>query len=222
MRRILTVVVWTLGLSACMIMPSSGADAWKEEVLLHDGQKIIVERSQTYGPKPVIATWPNVREHTLRFSVPGSTRELRWTAEFGADIGGYVEFVPLAVHVLQTTPYVIATPVGCLGYNKWGRPNPPYVVFRHDGKAWQRLPFAELPVEFKDVNLVVSASAQYAEELRELRLVDVATVRRLNESTRPPEFRSIVREPLPAARLCPQYSGSPKAPNAIPMGPKGD
>lgn len=183
-------------LNACTVLPVSGADSWKEEVLLHDGQKIIVERTQTYGPTPVIAQWPNVRSHSLRFSVPGSTRELRWTAEFAADIGGYVEFVPLAVHVLQATPYVIATPVGCLGYNKWGRPNPPYVVFRHDGVAWQRQPLAELPIQFKDVNLVVSASAQYAEELSKLRTVDVAAVRRLNRSAQPAELKSILRTPV--------------------------
>jgi hypothetical protein len=70
------------------------------------------------------------------------------------------------------------------------------VVFRHDGKAWQRLPFAELPVEFKDVNLVVSASAQYAEELRALRLVDVASVRRLNQSTQPVQLKTILRDPI--------------------------
>jgi len=193
MIRPVSAAAWAISLSACMALPTAGADSWKEEAMLHDGQKMIVERSQTYGPKPVIATWPNVREHTLRFSVPGSTRELQWTAEFGADIGGYVEFVPLAVHVLQTTPYVIVTPVGCLGYNKWGRPNPPYVVFRHDGTAWQRVPLTDLPVEFKDVNLVVSASAQYAKELRALRMLDVATVRRLNASTQPAELKAILR-----------------------------
>jgi hypothetical protein len=26
-----------------------GGDSWKEDVLLHDGKKLIVERSQTYG-----------------------------------------------------------------------------------------------------------------------------------------------------------------------------
>jgi hypothetical protein len=190
------MLAWVVSLNACMVMPSAGADSWKEEVLLHDGRKIIVQRSQTYGPKPVIAQWPNVREHTLRFSIPGSTRELRWTAEFAEDTGGYVEFVPLALHVLQSTAYVIATPVGCLGYNKWGRPNPPYVVLRHDGKTWQRVPLAELPTEFMEVNLVVSASAQYAQELSALRLVDVANVRRLNASTQPPELRSILRGPI--------------------------
>lgn len=196
-----SILIWAIGLSACMVLPTSGADSWKEEVLLHDGQKIVVERSQIYGPTPVIDKWPLVREHTLRFSLPGSTRELRWTAEYAADIGGYVEFVPLALHVQQATPYVIAAPVGCQGYNKWGRPNPPYVVFKHDGTTWQRISLTELPTQFKDVNLVVSASAQFAVELRNLRLVDVVAVRRLNESTQPPEFKTIVREAMPEVRL---------------------
>lgn len=202
----------TLLLGACAALPSSGADRWQEEVLLHDGQKIVVERSQIYGPTPVIATWPIVKEHTLRFALPGTARELTWTAQSAADTGGYSELHPLAVHVLNSIAYVIATPVGCLSYNKWGRPNPPYVAFRRDGAHWRRLPLTELPTAFKDINLVLGTEAQYAKELRRQHLVDAPTVRRLNEDARAPELKSIVREAMAPGR-CPMAPSSPKAPN---------
>lgn len=195
-------------MSAC----ATGTDSWKEEVLLHDGQKVVIERHQTYGPRPVIDKWPKIKDHTLSFSLPGSTRALTWKSEYAEDIEGNMDFVPLALHVLDGRPYVVATPVGCLGYNKWGRPNPPYVVFMHDGKAWQRIPLTELPTQFKDINLVVGTSARAAEALTALPLVDVEAVRRFNSGVQPIEFKSILREPLPPGK-CPQYSSSPKAPN---------
>lgn len=39
----------TLGVAMSACAGFLGGDSWQEEVLLHDGQKIIVERSQTYG-----------------------------------------------------------------------------------------------------------------------------------------------------------------------------
>jgi len=39
-------------------------------------------------------------------------------------------------------------------YNKWGRPNPPYVVFKYNGKDWQRVSLTELPDEIKTPNLI--------------------------------------------------------------------
>ncbi|MHB1198394.1 MAG: hypothetical protein ACYCZ6_02320 [Polaromonas sp.] len=198
-RTLGSVLALAFGLGACAALPAmgaGGADSWKEEVLLHDGQKIIVERNQTYGPRPVIDKWPKIKEQTLSFTLPGSTRELTWKSEYAEDIGGNMNFVPLALHVLESRPYVIATPVGCLGYNKWGRPNPPYVVFKHDGKTWQRIPLTELPTQFKDINLVVGTSARAAEALTALPLVDVEAVRRFNRDVRPVEFKTILREPL--------------------------
>lgn len=43
------ILVLTLGVS--MSPYGFGGDSWKEEVLLHDGSKMIVERSQSYGAR---------------------------------------------------------------------------------------------------------------------------------------------------------------------------
>jgi hypothetical protein len=51
----------------------------------------------------------------------------------------------------------VTSPMGCLSYNKWGRPNPPYVVFKYDGNAWKRIPLAELSSETKMLNLIFSS-----------------------------------------------------------------
>jgi len=52
--------------------------SWKEEVLLHDGNTVIVKRSQTYGGRHEIGQSPPVREHTISFSMLGSGNAIRW------------------------------------------------------------------------------------------------------------------------------------------------
>lgn len=66
-------------MSACAQIGRGGVDSWKEEVLLHDGQKIIVERSQTDGGRHEVGQSLPVKEHTIRFATPNSTTPISWT-----------------------------------------------------------------------------------------------------------------------------------------------
>ena len=132
-------LILTLGvsMSADAGLFGFGGTSWKEEVLLHDGQKIIVKRSQDYGGRHEPGKGAPVKEHTITFTLPHSNNKLSWTSEYGDDLGR-TNFNLLALHVLNGTPYLVVEPNLCLSYNKWGRPNPPY-VFKYDGKAWQRI-----------------------------------------------------------------------------------
>jgi len=112
-----------------------------------------------------------------------------------------------------------------LSYNKWGRPNPPYVVFKYQNKAWGRITMQELPAEFKTPNLIFSSPDNEVEKLGK-GFVTVAMVQHANSDLTQPEFKTILREPYPtAAGGCPDYSSprymSPKAPNPIPPQGKG-
>lgn len=103
-----------------------GSTSWKEEVLLHDGSKIVVERSQSRGGRHEIGQSSSVKEHEITFTLPGTNKSVTWKDEYSEDIG-HSNFDLLALHILNGTPYIAAAPFGCLSYNKWGRPNPPYV-----------------------------------------------------------------------------------------------
>lgn len=201
------------GMSACAM----GGTSWKEEVLLHYGKKIIVERSQTYGGRHEIGQSPPIKEHTISFSLPNSKKTLTFKSEFSEDVGR-ANLNLLALHVLNDTPYLVAEPNLCLAYNKWGRPNPPYVIFKYDGKAWQRISLSQLPAEFKAINLIVNNGRE--EDIQRAAsgpgYVSVADVQHINSSLTQPEFKIILREALKRER-CPQYSSSPKAP--IPVVP---
>lgn len=175
-----------------------GGTSWKEEVLLHDGQKIIVKRSQSYGGQHEIGQPSPIKEHTISFTPPGSKTEFTWTSEYGEDIGR-TNFNLLALHVLNGTPYVIASPNLCLSYNKWGRPNPPYVFFKYDGKEWRRVEVSELPAEFKTVNIDFRMTWHIRDKKIKFDaggLLSAETIKRHNEENEEPEYRTILREPL--------------------------
>lgn len=201
-KTILLASTLGIAMSACAQTARSGADTWKEEALLHDGRKLMVERFQTYGGRHEVGQPSAVTEQAITFMLPSSGRSLSWTSEFGPDLGR-TDFNPLALHILGDTPYVVAEPNLCLSYNKWGRPNPPYVVFKHDGTAWQRIPLEQLPAQFTTFNLVISYGSRQAREnaLRPLGYVSAEGVREDNSTLRQPEYKTILREPLPEQRI---------------------
>lgn len=194
-----------------------GGDSWKEEVLLHDGSKMTVERTQSYGGRHEFGQEPGIKEHSISFKLPNANMEISWTSEFGEDTGT-TYFDLLALHISNGIPYIVATPNLCLSYNKWGRPNPPYVIFKHDGKEWQRITIQELPAEFTSINLLVDTFG-HNDVKRAIKsgFISAETVRKLNGGLKQAEFKSILREALPREK-CPQYSSSPKAP--IPIAPR--
>lgn len=186
-----------LGLMLMMgVSMSACSDSWKEEVLLHDGQKIIVNRSQTYGGQHEIGQPSPIKEHTISFPLPNSNKNITWTSEYGEDIGR-TNFQLLAVHVLNGTPYIVASPNLCLSYNKWGRPNPPYVFFKHDGKEWQRISSEEFPTEFRTINVALDIQGREVEVLNKAGFVSAVKIAKLNAHIKTPELRTILREPLP-------------------------
>lgn len=194
-------VILTLGssLSVNAGLFGLGGDNWKEEVLLHDGQKIIVERSQTYKGRSEPGQPAPIGEHTIRFSLPGSSKTITWTSDYGENIGR-TDFNLSALHVKNSTPYVVAEPNLCLSYNKWGRPNPPYVVFRYDGTVWERIAFDALPSEFTTVNVVKRIRGIDVENLVKAKEISADQVAGLNAGLERPETKAILREKLPEVR----------------------
>ena len=193
--RLFTTICLVLTLGVSMSAYGFGGDSWKEEVLLHDCSKMIVERSQRYGGRHEIGQPPPIKEHTIAFTLPGSNNRLTWTSEYGEDIGR-TNFFLLAVHVLNGTPYIVVSPNLCPSYNRWGRQNPPYVLFKYDGKAWQRIPLEELPIEFKTINVALDILGREVENLTSLGFVSSEKIKELNHHTTRPEYKTILREPM--------------------------
>lgn len=170
----------------------SGSTSWKEEVLLHDGSKIVVERWANRGGRHEIGQQPPIKEQNLSFTVPLTNERISWKSEFSADVGA-ADLEPLQLGIVKGLVYLVAVPVGCLSYNKWGRPNPPYIVFQYQDKAWKRITLQELPAEAKTPNLVISSPDNEIERTGRSSFT-ADDIRKINSSLRQPEYQSILRE----------------------------
>jgi hypothetical protein len=167
---------------------------WKEEVLLHDGGKIIVTRTVERGGRHEIGQKPSYKEQSLIFTIPGTNQQVIWEDKFSEDLGS-ANFLPMVLEISGGSPYIVAYPMGCLSYNKWGRPNPPYAFFKYDDKVWQRIPLQELPVEIKTPNLIFS-SPDLAVEKFGTRFISSEMIKQLIDGYKQPEYKTILREPV--------------------------
>ena len=195
-------LILILGVSMIAVagMLGSGGNKWKEEVLLHDGATMIVERSQSYVVQSELGQSAPIREHSISFTPPGSNKLVAWTSGYQEELGR-MNLNLLAVHVLKGTSYVVASPNLCLSYNKWGRPNPPYVLFKYREGAWQRISLNDFPIEFTTINVALSIQKFQAEELTKIGLISAMKIKELNQPPEIPEFASILRAELPKAYI---------------------
>jgi hypothetical protein len=176
------------GMSACAMGDKT---SWKEEVMLHDGTKIVVERTQTYGgyAEPA-STERDVAKEEWVFRTPGSGEKVVWKSDFRRPPEGD-SLMLLQINFLDGVPYVATSPAGCLSYNHWKRPNPPYVFFKYEGKAWLQIPLSAFPIGFKNSNVAVGIP----DKANRGGLLTVDTIKEENRLLEP-YLREIVRAPL--------------------------
>lgn len=173
--------------------------SWKEEVKLHDGQMIVVERFYNLGGYPAIESHNrSPLGKTLTFTLPGSSKEIVWKTVFN-NSPELNSLGPLLLDVVEGIPYLATSPAGCIAYNKWGRPNPPYVLFKYTDEAWQRIPLGAFPP------MLVHSNLMSRPDLRVLK--PYYTLDQVKEQMQgrniAPEARSILREAVPSTgRRC--------------------
>jgi hypothetical protein len=193
-----------------------GVDSWKEEVLLHDGSTLIVNRSQSYGGRHEIGQAVPIAEHKISFTVPGTHETVTWKTGRGPESNEAI-LILLALDVIRGVPYIATHPAGSIGYKKWGCPNPPYVFFKYDSKAWQRISLEEFPEEIKEANVVIGILTHARRLNAHSQIVSAEEVKQINEEAHNPSVRFLrlfVRDPLDEWKPRPEHKG-PKAPNPI-------
>jgi hypothetical protein len=140
----------------------SATMSWKEEVLLHDGQIIVAERFYNLGGKP---TWESREraplDETVTFNLPGTNKKIIWKTDFRDSQPEPNSLNLIRFDVVKGVPYIATYPAGCIAYNKWGRPNPPQVLFKYENEQWNRIALAELPPELigTHANVIVGRPA---------------------------------------------------------------
>ncbi|MDP1635518.1 MAG: hypothetical protein Q8L69_12660 [Gallionellaceae bacterium] len=191
---------------------------WKEEVLLHDGQIIVAERFYNLGGKP---TWESrervALDETVTFNLPGANKQIIWKTDFRDSQPEPNSLNLIRFDVVKGVPYIATYPAGCIAYNKWGRPNPPQVLFKHENDQWKRITLVELPPELvgTHANVIVGRPALSLLESS----YSVEGVNAENHGISTPEYKTILREALPTAyinEMCMEmvrYKGSWVMPN---------
>lgn len=169
-----------------------GGASWKEETLQPDGTRIVVERNVMRKGRHEIGQRPPIGNQRLIFVIPKTMERVVWEDSYDEAIGS-ANFNAMLVGVEQSNAYVLTSPAGCLSYNKWGRPNPPYVIFKYQDREWRRIQIQELPSGFGKPNLIISSPDVEAER-NVGSLISVAQVEKANRGFRQPEYQSIVRD----------------------------
>lgn len=155
-------------------------------------------------------------EHKTSFMIPGTNQTVIWKSD-NRSFSEPENLNLLVLDFLADIPYVATTIGGSIAYNKWGRPNPPYVFFKYmDG--WKRISLEEFPEKFK-INLIVTGrkkdNPKISETVQEFGFVPTQIIEQINrEPGRSKESYAILRTPLDYGPPRPEYKG-PKAPHPI-------
>lgn len=170
---------------------SACSKSWKEEVLLHDGQKIIIERAEQLGSRPA---WESRERQTLsetiHFTIPETGRRVTWQMSFKNDDPEPNSINIIVLDIVNGTPYIGGYPAGCIAYNKWGRPNPPQVLFKYESNQWKRITLAEFPPQLVRANVIVgSPPAELLKSFYTAGQVDAE-----NHDISTVEYKTILRE----------------------------
>ena len=148
-----------LGVVGALVFPAtSNTLTWREEVALHDGGIVVVSRTAVLLPSPMLGERVDGKRQ-LTFTHPNTGKVVTW--ENAGELGSRV--YPMLLDVDGERAFLVTIAQSSSEYNSFGCPTSPYMVYRHDGTAWTRVPLAELPARFRRANMLKSAS--HAERL---------------------------------------------------------
>lgn len=130
--------------------------SWKEEVQLHDGRVAIADRFYTLGGYPTLDSKERTAVHqTVSFTLPDANKPVTWQTDFRDSMPEPNSLNLLLFDIVGGVPYIATYPAGCIAYNKWQRPNPPYILFKHEQGEWKRIAMADFPAKLSRTNMIV-------------------------------------------------------------------
>ena len=164
--------------AAVLLAGCGGARSWREEVLQPDKQIVVIQRYDDLGN--ILDQEPGNWEFGppvvgFRLRIPDRS----WS---GVTWESGPHLIPLALGVKGSQLYLAAIPNTCAAYDQFGRPVPPYVFFKHDGKEWQRIPVEEFPEDIKTTNLLQGTRNFDARKEIDTGYVTADAVKRINRS----------------------------------------
>ena len=209
----ISIAIFGISMSAC-----SKTVTWKEEVLLHDGTRMMVSRSQTHSGAGEIGQGQPITAVSITFTPKNADRPITWKLEESVIQTGQVDLNLLSLDIVQGTPYIATSPIGCLVYGRLGKPNPPYLFFKYVGQQWQQIPLQEFPAEITKPN--VRISIYDIEEIKRIErqwgFVTAASTQLDNRGLQEESFKTILRVPMARSGRSESFVNCP-----VPTGPDG-
>jgi hypothetical protein len=182
-----------VSMSAC-----SGSMSWKEEVKLHDGQVIISERHYNLaGFAYLDSSERTPLDETVTFTLPSTNKKITWKNDFRDSVPEQNSLNHFRFDIVNSVPYLATYPAGCISYNKWGRPNPPQILFKYENEQWKRITLAELPPELIGMTANVIVGRPASSLLKSF--YEVADVNAKNAPISTVEYKTILRDPIRSA-----------------------
>ena len=138
----------------------------------------------------------------MTFNLSGTDKKIIWKNDFSDSVPEQNSLNHFRFDIVNGVPYLATYPAGCIAYNKWGRPNPPQVLFKYEGDQWNRITLAELPPELIGATANVIVGRPASSLLKSFYTVKGVDDKNYYIST--PEYKTILREALPnAGKSCP-------------------
>lgn len=193
------LLLLTLAMVACAGVPGLNTNThWKEEVVLHDGKVVVVERFFNLGGYPTIDSHNrSPLDQTITFTLPETNKRISWKTEYKNNTTEPNSLGPLLLDVVDGIPYLATSPAGCIAYNKWARPNPPYVLFKYVNDAWERIPLEEFPAVLIKANLMSKPDSRGIKSYYTVEEVKY----QMSGRNIPAYTKVILREAMPQSRI---------------------
>ena len=122
---------------------------WKEEVKLNDGRVIVVEQKRRLEQGFVRESWITVNLPEF------SASPIVWDEKL----------MPSILNIDDGKLYIVGEPATGRETDLYGCPEHGYVGFKWDGENWKRIPFAQIPENIYDVNLLLNSVPPEGTEL---------------------------------------------------------
>ena len=111
-RRATFTLMLGVSLSACASLIGNTM-SWKEEIKLHDGQIVVVERLFHLGGYPTLDSHNrSLLDETITFTLPESNKKITWKTEYRNEVPEPNSLGPLLLDVLDGVPYIATSPAG--------------------------------------------------------------------------------------------------------------
>lgn len=147
-RRLL-VLVMVIGLSLGQLTACSKKVEFDEEVLLSTGKKITVHRVVQFERRGEFGGGFKDVEVASHITIPhpsGARRSIQWESGL----------LPIRLDLIAGSldPVLVALPLTCEDYDRFGRPKPGYIEFRFVGNQWRSYPVTPAMLELP-ANLLI-------------------------------------------------------------------